>query len=285
MANTISTAFVNQFSSVAMHLAQQKMSKLRGTVRNEALRGEYGFYDRIGRVAMQEKTTRHADTPVLDTPHSRRRVPGQTWQYGDLIDNDDEIKMLIDPRSNYMQAAAMAAGRRFDQTIIDASFGSASTGKDGSTPVTFPAGQTIGGASTKLTVDLVAAAKQKLDANDVEEEDRFIVISPIALQQLLGETKVASIDYNTVRALVAGEVDTFMGFQFIRSTLLPVATNVRDCLAFQRQGLLLAIQQDARARIEERADKSFATQVYLEINIGAVRMEEERVVKVQVDES
>jgi hypothetical protein len=103
----------------------------------------------------------------------------------------------------------------------------------------------------------------------------------------LGTTQVTSSDFNTVKALAQGQVDSFLGFQFIVTNRLKLdATNTDDRLAyaFTADAIKLAIGQDVLARIDERADKSYSTQVYYAMSIGATRMEEEKVVEIACDE-
>ena len=102
---------------------------------------------------------------------------------------------------------------------------------------------------------------------------------------MLGDTNVTSADFNSVRALVTGELDTFMGFKFIVSNRLAKSGNIRSCFAWAEDGLLLGVGKDATARIEERADKGYATQVYYCMSISSTRMEEEKVVQIDCDES
>ena len=42
-----------------------------------------------------------------------------------------------------------------------------------------------------------------------------IAVSGTGLDRLLANTETTSADYNSVKALVAGEMNTFMGFEFI----------------------------------------------------------------------
>ena len=111
--------------------------------------------------------------------------------------------------------------------------------------------------------------------------------SPKQIQDLLSTTEVKSSDFNTVKALAQGSINSFLGFEFIPSTRLSFdATNTDDrlCYAFTEDAVKLAIGKDVTARIDERADKSYATQVYYSMAIGATRMEEEKVVEIACDE-
>lgn len=309
MSVQVTTAFVQQYSANVQHLVQQKGSKLRGLVRVESQVGKSAFYDQIGAVTAQKKTSRHADTPRMDTPHARRRVTLEDYEYADLVDNEDKIRMLISPESEYAMAAMWAMGRAMDDEIIAAALGTAYTGETGATSTALPTAQKIAahdGSTTtgvNLNVRTLRKVKEVFDGNDVDESiPRYFAITSSQLQSLLGESEVSSADYNTIKALVMGEVDTFLGFKFVRTERLGrsasnvtytvtngttgagtgtiTAANSRRCIAWAQDGVLLSIGKDMNARISERADKSYAMQVYASMGIGATRMEEEKVVEV-----
>lgn len=282
MSFQITTWHTQQYSAAVQMLVQQKGSRLRGAVRIEPLTGELGYFDQIGAAEAVKRTSRHADTPFTETPHSRRQVTMEDYEYSDLIDKQDRIRTLGDPTNHYAQAAANAMGRAMDDVIIAAALGTAKTGKTGSTNVALPGGQKIGKNATGLTLAKLIEAKEKLDAaeNDPDEE-RFIVCPAKDVSVLLNTTEVKSSDYNTVKALVAGQIDTFMGFKFIRSQRLTLdGSGDRQCIAWRKSGLLLAVGMSPTARISERDDKSYSTQVYYCMSIGATRMEEEAVVEI-----
>lgn len=302
MSTQITTAFVQQYKSEVMHLSQQKGGKLKGLVRNESQNGKSAFYDRLGKAEMVEKTTRHGDTPQIDSEHSRRRVTLTDYVWADLIDKEDLRRLLMDPAGHYAQAAVWGAGRQQDRKIIAAANGSAWGGEDGSTEVVMPASQKMHAVSaaalSNANVQWLRRIKKKFDANDVDESlQRFGAITSSQVESLLSQTEVTSADYNTVRALVMGDVDTYMGFKFVRTELLDTqvdalsadttsgavgsgssAVGSRRCIFWAKDGLLLATADDIETRIEPRPDKNYATQVFVSMGIGATRMEEAKVV-------
>lgn len=313
MSSQIPTAHVKQFSANVFHLSQQKGSRLRGFVRQESLRGKSGFYDRIGSVAAVKKTSRHSDTPQIDTPHSRRRVTMADYEYADLVDIQDKIRTIFDPANPYAQAAVWALGRSMDDVVIAGALGTAYGGEEGSIPVVLPDTQKVAGHDGSTTtgvnfnVRTWRKVKEKFDAADVDESiPRNIALTSSQLQALLGETEITSSDFNTIRALVAGEVNTFLGMRVHRTERLPrsssnviynvndgsvgagtgtiTAANSRRCIAWAQDGVLLALGMDIKTRINERDDKSYATQIYASMSIGATRMEEEKVVEILVSE-
>ena len=159
MSTQVSTAFVNQFSSNVQLLSQQMGSLLRSCVSEESITGEKGFFDQVGSTAAQKRTTRHGDTPLMETPHSRRMVTIDTYEWADLIDDADKVRMLI------------AIG----------------------------SGQQIAHGSADLTLAKLLSAKKILDNGSVDPSiKRYIAVAPAQIEALLGVTQVTSSDYNSV---------------------------------------------------------------------------------------
>ena len=287
MSSQITEAFVQQYSNNVQMLSQQKGSLLRGVVDVESVVGKHAYFERIGAVSAQKRVSRHSDTPQIDTPHSRRRVSMADYEWADLIDQQDRVRTLIDPTSSYAQAAAFALGRAMDDEIITAISGTAFSGETGSTSVTLPSAQKITESGTDgLTIAKLREAKEKFDSASVDPSiPRYIVVGPKQISDLLGTTQVTSSDFNTVKALANGEINSFLGFNFITSNRLSIASNKRLCLAFAMDGIKLALGQDIMTRIDERSDKGYATQVYVCMTMGATRMEEEKVVTVEAHEA
>lgn len=295
MSFQIDTALVQTYKSNIEVKFQQMGSKLRPHCRGETQNAEFDFYDRIGPTDAIEVTNRHADTPLVSTPHDRRRVALRDFDWADLIDKKDKLRMLADPQSAYVQNAVYALGRKMDDLIIEATTGTAYTGKTGSTTVTFPAGQEVAvnyvesgaAANSNLTIGKLRRVRTILGVAeaDMDGEPLVAVVSPYQVQSLLRTTEVTSSDYNTIKALVAGEINTFMGFSFVRSNRLTVASNVRDCLFWAKQGMLLAVAQDIMVDIGPRRDKRNSIQIYVSASFGSSRMWEEKVIRVKCDET
>jgi len=291
MSNQITTAFVQQYGSNVQMLSQQMGSRLREAVDVESITGKNAYFEQIGSVAAQVRTSRHASTPQIDTPHSRRRVSLADYEWADLIDDADKVRMLIDPTSSYAKAAANAMGRSIDDVIITALGGNAYSGETGATSVALPSTQkfSTSNQSDGLTVAKLLDAKKKMDLADVDPSiARYIVCGATQISDLLNTTEVKSSDFNTVKALAQGQIDSFLGFKFIMSNRLSFdASNTDDRLvfAFTKDAIKLAIGKDVTARISERDDKSYSTQVYYCMSVGATRMEEEKVVQIPCHEA
>ena len=204
--------------------------------------------------------------------------------------------MLADPTSAYTQNAVYALGRKMDDCIIEAAFGTSYSGKNGDTSVAFPSSQVIAAnyvergtaAASNLTIGKLRRTRYLLDKAEAANEgeaDLVIVVDPSQIQGLLATTEVTNSDYNTIKALVAGQIDTYMGFKFIKSNRLAVASNVRDVIAWEKQGLLLAVNSDVAVDVGPRRDKRNSVQVYVQGHFNATRMWEEKVIKIQCDET
>lgn len=313
MSNQISTAFVDTFRSNIIMLSQQMGSRLERGCRIETQAAKMDFYERVGSVDAQEITTRHGDTPILNTPHTRRAVTLVDAEYGDMIDKMDRVRLLINPDDAYVKAAVNALGRKKDDQIIAAALGNSYGGAAGTTATALPTTQKIAAhdGTTTTGVNLNVRTLRKVaalfDANEVDEEmKRYFAYTSSQKSALLAETEVTSSDYNTIKSLVNGEINTFMGFEFIRTERLPrsatditytvtdgtvaagtgtiTASKSRRCFAWAEDRMLLSIGSDMVTRIAERADKRFGTQIYVCQSVGSTRLEEVGVIEVDCSE-
>ena len=288
MSVEITTAMVEQYQSNVQLLSQQRGSVLRNAVRIESVKGEDAYFEQIGATAAQKKTSRHMDTPQVDTPHSRRKVSVDDYVWADFIDNEDKLRTLIDPTSPYAVNAVNAFGRAIDDAIIAAASGTAYTGKAGGTAVALPSAQKVAVGTTGLTIAKLIEAKGILWKGEIDDSiPLHIAVSAQQLEDLLAIEQITSSDYAAVKALVRGDVDSFMGFTFHRTERLTLtaATDVRTCFAWAQDGLCLGIGADIHTKISERADKNNLIQVWCGMTIGATRMEEAKVVEIMCDES
>lgn len=294
MSFQVDTALVKSYHATIQILSQQRGSRLAPFVRRETQNSKDDFYDRIDATSAVEVTSRHADTPLISTPHDRRKVSLRDFDWADLIDKKDRIRMLADPTSPYTINAVNALGRAKDTVLIEAAFGTAYSGETGATSVTFPSTQEVAvdyaeGATTasNLTVGKLRKAASIIKSNEAVEDGEMMVaaVAQSQIDSLLRTTEVTSSDYNTVKALVAGTVDTFMGFRFVRTQLLPIdGSNIRSCIFFAMSGLLLSTGLEVTTDVGPRRDKRNSVQVYVCGSFGATRMEEKKVVRVKCDE-
>ena len=209
MSVQITTAMVEQYRGNIEHLVQQKGSRLRDSVRVETVTGKNAFFEQLGSVSASKRTSRHSDTPRVDTPSARRRVSLVDFDVADLIDKEDELRTLVSFTGPYAEAQAMALGRAMDDEIIAAADSAAFTGVDGSTSTAFDTSNIVdvqvGGSSSDvgLNVAKLRAASEILNASDIDPEiERYCIVNAKQLKNLLAETAVTSSDFNTVKALI-----------------------------------------------------------------------------------
>jgi hypothetical protein len=296
MSVQITTAFVEQYKSNVYHLTQQKGSKLRRAVDVETVVGNRAFFEQLGQTEARERTSRHADTPRMDTPHSRRAVSLTDHDWADLVDGEDQIRMLIDPTSKYAEAAAMAMGRAMDNKIVAAADGTAYTGTEGTVATAFDTSMIVdvqevwpgtSAADAGLNVAKILKAGELLGTNEVDPDDeKFMIVNARQVNSLLKDEKISSHDFNAVKPLVSGQVSMFGGFTLIPCNRIRTDANGDDKVLFwAKGGMKLGVGKDIMTKISERNDKGHATQVYACMSIGATRMEEARVGYVECDPS
>jgi hypothetical protein len=285
MSFEVTTAFVQQYTTNVQLLLQQRGSVLRELCSIGSYTGKAAkAVEQIGAVTAQKKTSRHSDTPLISTPHDARWVFPEDYEWADMIDDQDKLRMLIDPTSPYAMNGAYALGRSLDDAIITAALGTSKTGENGSTDTAFAtATQQIAVGAAGLTVAKLRTAKKILTANEVDvmNDPLYIAVTAQQVDDLLGTTEVTSSDYNSVKALVQGDIDTFMGFKFVNIERLGLdGSGDRRCFAWAKSGLHVGMWNDINSKITERADKSYATQVYVKGTFGATRTDEKKVVEI-----
>jgi hypothetical protein len=286
--------YTTQFDSNWKHLVQQKNSKLKEYVTLDSIEGKEKSYNQLDATSMTQITDRSGDTRISNQTMAKRWIRPLQYDCAKLVDEFDEqlLGEVVLPTSPIIQSHGAAYARTCDKVIIDALGGTAYTGTTGTTATTLPAGQKIAVgyvesgavANSGLTIGKLRAAKFLFDSNEVdEEEERILVVSAKQLQDLLRTTEATSADYNTVRALVDGTLNTFMGFKFRRSQQLPLAVDIRSCFAYVKSGIVLA-ERGLKTHMDIRTDLSHSLQIRSVASLAAVRMEEKKVVEIACDE-
>jgi len=293
------------FESFVHHLGQQDVSRLRMCVRNRTGTGDIFNYEILASKEMEQKTTRNetlneaSGTPIV---HSRRASKAATWRWYESVDRADIVRIMTDPESEYMMSATMSHGRQIDRIIAESSVatsgiystlqgvaggGSVSGTADPGTGIGFDA---TGGALTLTKLRTAKAFLDKAEVGVVQGGPRYCWINADALEDLLTVTEVTSADYNTVKALVNGELNTFLGFDFVRTELIPLgaATNIltngkRGVICMERASMGLSISDERFTRIGEDASIGFSTRVYTESTMGAARIENGGIYAIDLD--
>ena len=278
------------YNSTIYLLAQQLDTRLRGAVQVDSnWTGQAKFYPQYGQDTAQELLGRYADTPLSLPDFRNRMVTPRFFVSATLEDPKDALQSVVDPKSTMYSAKMAAFNRTTDDLIIAAMGGTAYTGQNGATATSFTAANqiayTYGSGGTGLSKAKVLHASKLLNAAEVEKTERYLVHAAAGLEDLLNTTEATNSDYNVVKALVQGELNTWIGFSFIHSErLLTDASSHRLMYAWQKWALQLAVQKDIEGRLDERVDKNMAWQVYMRMCMGATRLEESRIVQIAVAE-
>lgn len=286
MADTIPQHYTTEFSTNWMHRVQQTKGRLDAFVVEETIMGERKRYDRIGAQVSKRRTERKGPTNITDPTLDFRWAYNASYDLGNLLDAKDakNLGQLVLPTSEFVVSHTNAYHRDADDVAWSAALSDAMTGELGATAVALPAAQKIAAGGTGLTLAKLIAANQILEDADLEDDQpRVLCVTAAQLTDLLNTTEVKSADYNTVKALVSGQVDTFMGFKFIKIKRLTKVSTTRS-LAGWVKGAVRRIKGSMMSDISIRKDLSMSTQIYSAWDLGAVRVYDEGVVQIDVIE-
>lgn len=294
MSVNVPTHFSEEYTSLIQLKLQQMGSRLAGAVMNGTHVGKSAVaVEQVGSVSAQIRTTRHGDTPILDTPADKRWVFPIDYEWGDMVDKQDKVRMIVDPTGPYVQNGVNAMNRAKDDRIINAFFATATTGEDAGSTEAWTTDQrvavTVGGggnvgmnvAKLKDAVRLLMAAEVDMDTDPI-----FCAISAEQHDDLLQEIQAISLDYQTRPVLEEGRIRRFMGINFIHSErLLATADPYRRCPVWAMSGMHLGTWMEVTGQVYPRPDKSNNAQVLVEGTFGATRLELAKVVEIQCNEA
>lgn len=294
MSQNLPNHYVYQFANNVQLKLQQKGSKLMPFVMSGSHKGEQAsVVDQFDSIEMQEVLGRFSPINRVDAAADRRWVQPSKFDLAQMIDPFDDLQILTDPKSKYVENAVNAAGRKMDDLIIDSFFGTSKTGKLGTTSTTFPAGQQIavnfGAASnTGLTIAKLREAKRMLMAAevDIESDPICAVVTAEQHDNLLAEVQVISNDYRLGAVLEKGKVSEVLGIKLIHCERLDVdGSSYRRIPVFAKSGMYLGKWNEMTTDISQRKDLSgHPWQAYLWMMAGATRLEEEKIVEIKCAE-
>lgn len=310
LSGGIPTWFVDQFSEALYHVCQQKESKFAQAVRTEPLlNAEDKAFDMMGALSLVEKSERNPQTPTIDPTTQRRWVETTPYHNAVLFDQDDDLSMIIDPTSDFVTAFRRAVNRKKDDIILAAFEASVTSGRRAGSTIAWDntveyTGKDTGrvidhdtnvgncsSSDTGMTVEKIELALEYFANNDVDEDiPKWCCISPRQATQLFGQEEYINIDYNASKPLVGARIlRDWMGLNWIVTPKVVVGTNnardttteVYECWAWAQDGIILGVQDAVSVKISDRADLSHSQQVYVHMNMGAMRMDEDKIVKIE----
>ena len=283
MAQSITNAFVTLFDAEVKQ-AYQGQSTLLGAVRlRQGVQGNTYKFPKLGKGSATARIPQTDVTP-LNVTYSQVTATMQDYNAAEYSDIFHQAKVNFDERSELVQVVSKAIGRRMDQLIIDGLNGASSPSTVAKTVVTSGSA-----TASNLNVGKLIAAKKALDAKNVGFDDRHIIVHANNLSGLLGDERAISGDFATVKALVSGEINTFLGFMFHvlgdrDEGGLPLSTNDRSVFAFHRSAIGMAVNMAQKTEINYVPEKT-SFLVNSMFSAGAVAIDDEGIVKITCDES
>lgn len=301
---TIENSYQVKYSEKWGSYLQQEVSRLEKYVTVETgLSGKMVSFDQLGLLAFVEKTSRMAATTLTEPTTFRRVMFPRVFAKAVGFDEFDSKKLVnIDlPISKTIEALRASASRTMDNVMIDAFLGTCYSGENGTTTVRLPDTQTVAkdysdnGETTgdsNLTVAKLRRALSILQRNEAWSEERraygdelVLACTSDQINSLLKEPEIGSYEFNSVRALAEGRIDTFMGFRIIRTEYLPISGNVRSCIAWVKSRAIFGIWDDFKVKISVRDDLDEALQIRAKFACGATRLQEDGFVKILCSEA
>jgi len=306
--------FVDQFSNTLYHVCQQKESKFGQAVRViPVLNAEDRSFDMMDEFSMTEKSGRNPDTPAIDPSTQRRWVSTTPYHNAVLYDKDDDLQMIIDPTSDFVTAFKRAVNRQKDDIILAAFEAAVASGRhpntstitwasqDGNVKYTGKdTGRTIAfdcssgncqASDVGMTTEKIELALEYFAYNDVDDDiPIWCAISPRQFTNLRGQEEYVNIDYNDQKPLATGRiVRNWLGVNWIITNKIVLGSsndvdggeNVYECWMWAQDAIILGVADAVSVKISDRADKSHAQQVYVHMNMGAMRMDEDKVIKIE----
>jgi len=306
--------FVDKFKGDVYHVCQQQESLLEQAVTVEPVVGaEDVAFDMIDSIEMTEKAGRNPETPRNDPNSQRRWVSCTPYHNSYQFDTDDDLSMKLDPAGATLKALRMGRNRKVDDIIIACFEATVNSGRRNNSSTITWAGQdgnvkytsTSGGrtiphdcsegncsaSDTGLTAEKAELVLEYFNMNNVDPSiPIFGLISPRQATQLFGQEEYINIDYNTDKPLSRGRIlGNWMGINWIVSPKIVLGSsndvdadaNVYECWFWAQDGIVLGVSDSISVEMSIRDDLSYAQQVYVRMNMGAMRFDEDKVVKVE----
>lgn len=277
MAQNVTTAFVTLFESEVKQ-AYQAEALLRGTCRTRTgVQGNTVKFPKIGKGVATVRVPQTDVTP-LNVTYSQVTATMSDYIAAEYSDIFHQSHINFDERRELVEVVSKSIARRMDQIIVDAL--NASSGA--STVAT-----TVGGSGTNMNIEKLRATAKAMNEKNVPSEGRYLLMHASQLDALLGETEVTSADFATVKALVRGEISSFMGFNILTmgdrdEGGLP-KPSTRTCFAWHKDALGYAESMAQKSEINYVPEKT-SFLVSSMFSAGAVAIDDEGIVKISCTE-
>lgn len=253
----------------------------------------------IGKVEFTERTSPYGDTQVSQLEHQQTWIVGREFDCAVFVDRLDQLKMIYDPTSPYVEAMRDAAARKRDEIIMSKFFATMKTGKDAVTDTAYSATRTVANGGTRFSVAKLRSVRKLMKKAHIKLRTvrPRIAVTADEVDDLLDEVAVGSHDFNAVKPLVDGEVSQFMGFDFVpfedeaedladatSGKSIPITdAGIRTCPAWVPEGMHYGQWQGLTITASNRADKNNIKQLHATFTGNATRRDQKKVFGVEVD--
>lgn len=280
MSNFADEAHIQQYTTRTGFLLQQMGSKFQPWCRTESYVGKAAqVIQQFGLVEASEIVNRHADTVLTDTPQTSRWIRPSDWGVADMVDKNDLIRSLVDPKSELAMTQAMGMGRKKDDLIIAGMLGTNYVGKDGQTAVSLA---TDGGVV--LPVNPISTAQMKLIRKtfrnaevDLDREQIVWAITADEEEDLFGIAEYinsSAATTNPDKPMMDGRIRPFMGFNFFTCERIPVNGSAQNrTIAWIKRGAVFGEWNSLQVDVDKRPDKWGNMQVATQGSYGFTRTE------------
>ena len=277
MAQSITNAFVTLFDEEVKQ-AYQGEALLRGTMRSRTgVQGNTVKFPKIGKGVATVRVPQTDVTP-LNVTYSQVTATMTDYIAAEYSDIFHQSHINFDERRELVQVVSKSIARRMDQICIDA-LNAASSPSTVANSI---------GDTANMNVDKLRAAAKALNEKNVPAEGRYLLMHSSQLDALLGETEATSADFASVRALVRGEINSFMGFEIItmgdRDEGGVPKPSDRSCFAYHRDAVGYAESMAQKSEVNYIPEKT-SFLVSSMFSAGAVAIDDEGIVKISCTEA
>jgi len=277
MAQSITNAFVTLFDEEVKQ-AYQGEALLRGTMRTRSgVQGNTVKFPKIGKGVATVRVPQTDVTP-LNVTYSQVTATMTDYIAAEYSDIFHQSHVNFDERRELVQVVSKSIARRMDQLCIDALNAASSP----STVAT-----SVGGAASNMNIEKLRAAAKAMNDNNVPAEGRHLLMHSSQLDALLGETEITSSDFASVKALVRGEINSFMGFNIItmgdRDEGGVPKPSTRTCFAWHQDSMGYAESMAQKSEVNYIPEKT-SFLVSSMFSAGAVAIDDEGIVKISCTE-
>ena len=314
MSYSVDNLKVSKFHDDLYQVCQQEVSKLAQTVRTEydLTANEDKGFDMMDEFELQEKTGSAPETPTLDPSTQRRWVATTPYHQSVRYDKDDALDIKLAMTGEFVSAFKKGVNRKKDDIILDSFEAATTSGKKGGSTITWASqggntkytglntGRTIAhdsavgncsASDTGMTTEKIELALEYFSNNDVPDDiPIWCAISPRQATNLFGQEEYVNVDYNNSKPLTQGRLlGNWMGVNWVSTPKITVGssndvdgnTSVCECWCWAQDGIILGVADELTIEINRLPLYSYAQQVYVHMNMGAMRFDEDKVIKIE----